>query len=146
MKDDLENLLNDDQKAAILTTLKWIGLWVSMNISDSEDLQPKGAEKLKANSLLLKLSLSNSHLKKYESEDAEELLFTTLNSIPTIVKPWFVVETYMMVSSEGDITPRAMQIALMYCAKIGISEEMYLNIIKQAYLATGDYREGMFDV
>jgi len=52
----------------------------------------------------------------------------------------------MMVSSEGNITPRAMQITLMYCEKIGISENMYLNIIKQAYIETGDYRQGMFDI
>ena len=135
-----------NQKAAILTALKWIGLWVSMDISDSGDLQPKGAQKLKTNSMHLKFDLSNSLLKKFNNDDAEELLFATLKTIPSIIKPWFIVETYMMVSSEGNITPRAMQITLMYCEKIGISENMYLNTIKQAYIETGDYREGMFDI
>jgi hypothetical protein len=35
---------------------------------------------------------------------------------------------------------------LMYCDKIGISENEYLEIIKTAYQATGDYHEGMFDL
>ncbi|WP_018612100.1 hypothetical protein [Segetibacter koreensis] len=145
MNTELANSLSDEQKAATLTALKWIGLWVSMDISDSGDLTPSCAERLRINYQLLKFSRSSTLLSKYEDDGAEDLLFRTLNSIPTITKPWFVVETYMMVSVEGNISPRAMQIALMYCEKIGVSEEMYLEIIKEAYVATGDYREGMFD-
>lgn len=146
MNTDLANSLNDQQKAATLTALKWIGLWVSMDISDSGDLLPRSAERLRTNYQLLNFSATNTLLSKYEDDEAEDLLFMTLNSIPTITKSWFVVETYMMISSEGGITPRAMQIALMYCEKIGVSENMYQEIIKQAYLATGDYQEGMFDI
>jgi hypothetical protein len=97
------------------------------------------------NASLLKFNLFSYLLNIYENEDGEEIFFKTLNSIPAILKPWFVVETYMMLSSAGNITQRAMQITLMYCEKIGISEEMYLEVIKQAYLATGDYQEDMFD-
>ena len=146
MNNDLSNSLSDQQKAAALTALKWIGLWVSMDISDSDELQPKCAQRLKANYQLLNFSSTNSLLTKYEDDEAEDILFMTLNSMPTFIKPWFVIETYMMVSAEGNITPRAMQIALLYCKKIGVSEEMYLAIIKQAYLTTGDYQEGMFDM
>lgn len=146
MNTDLASSLSDQQKAAALTALKWIGLWASMDVSDSDDLLPKYTERLRTNYQLLNFSPTNNLLNRYESEEAEDLLFETLNSIPTITKPWFVVETYMMVSAEGNITPRAMQIALLYCDKIGISEQMYLEIIKQAYVATGDYREGMFDM
>lgn len=146
MNTDLANSLSEQQKAAVLTALKWIGLWVSMDISDSDELLPKCAQKLRANFQLLSFSPTNNLLSRYEDDEAEDLLFTTLNSIPAFTKPWFVTETYMMVSAEGNITPRAMQIALLYCEKIGVTEEMYLEIVKQAYVTTGDYREGMFGV
>jgi len=146
MNTDLKRSLSDQQKAAVLTVLKWIGLWASMDISDSGVLLQKCTERLRINYQMLNFDPTNKLLNKYEDEKAENLLFMTLNSIPPITKPWFVVETYMMVSAEGNITPRAMQIALLYCEKIGVTEEMYFEIIKQAYLETGDYREGMFDI
>jgi hypothetical protein len=104
MTGEIENLLNAEQKAAILTALKWIGLWSSMDISDSEDLQPKSAERLQMNASLLKFNLFSDLFKIYENEDGEEILFKTLNSIPAILKPWFVVETYMMLSSQRKCT------------------------------------------
>lgn len=146
MNTDLASLFSDEQKAAVITALKWIGLWASMDISDSDQLLPKCAQRLLTNHQLLDFNPTNNLLNKYEDEEAENLLFSTLNTIPTNTKPWFVVETYMMVSAEGNITPRAMQIALLYCDKIGITEEIYLETIKQAYKATGDYHEGMFDI
>lgn len=140
------NNFNEEQKAAVLTALKWISLWESMDIADTKTLLPKFAERLKLNYQLLNFSQNSTLLTKYESEESEDILFSALNTIPTSTKPWFVVETYMMVSANGNITPRAMQITLMYCKKIGIPEDMYLNIIKQAYVATGDYEEGMSDI
>lgn len=140
------NTFNEEQKAAVLTVLKWVGLWASMDITDTETLLPKFTDKLNTNFQLLNFNRNSKLFTKYENEESEEALFATLNTIPTSTKPWFVVETYMMLSANGNITQRAMQIALMYCEKIGISEEMYLDIIKQAYVATGDYEEGMFDI
>jgi hypothetical protein len=140
------NNFNEEQKVAVLTVLKWIGLWASMDIADTETLLPKFDERLKLNYQLLNFNQKSTLLTKYENEESEDILFAALNTIPTSTKPWFVVETYMMVSANGNITPRAMQITLMYCEKIGIPEDMYLNIIKQAYGATGDYEEGMFDI
>ena len=143
---ELAEYFTSDQKAAALTALKWIGMWTSMDVSDSESLQTQCAERLSLNFKLLGFNSYDPLLLKYEDENAEDLLFSTLNSIPEITKPWFVVETYMMVSSLGEISPRAMQIALIYCSKIGIEEHQYLKIIKEAYQATGDYNKGMFDI
>lgn len=140
------NTFNEEQKAAVLTVLKWVGLWASMDITDTETLLPKFTNRLNTNFQLLNFNPNSKLFTKYENEESEEVLFATLNTIPTSTKPWFVVETYMMLSANGNITQRAMQIALMYCEKIGISEEMYFDIIKQAYVATGNYEEGMFDI
>jgi hypothetical protein len=119
--------------------LRWIGMWAGMDSSDSETLLPACAKKLEQNAALLHIGLNDKLLEIYENEEDEEVLFKVIDSIPFILKPWFVVETYMMLSSAGNIGQRAMQITLIYCDKIGISEELYLEIIKEAYKATGDY-------
>jgi hypothetical protein len=146
MNNDLTSLLSEEQKAVALTALKWICQWLSMDISNSDELLPKCSQRLRTNYQLLNFDPTNILLKKYEDEEAESLLFSTLTSIPATTKSWFVVETYMTVSAEGEIPPRAMQVALMFCEKIGISEKIYFEIIKQAYIMTGDYQEGMFDI
>jgi hypothetical protein len=60
MADELSSLLNSNQKAAIITALKWIGLWVSMDISESGDLQPKSLERLQMDAALLKFDLTSN--------------------------------------------------------------------------------------
>lgn len=139
MTNNIATQLTAEQKAAILTALKWVGLWASMDTTDTESLLPKFADKLNANFSFLNFDHNNKLLSIYENEESEDLLFKTLNSIPAMVKPWFVVETYMMLSAQGNITQRAMQVTLLYCDKMGIPEEKYLSIIQQAYIATGDY-------
>ncbi|GGA92356.1 hypothetical protein [Puia dinghuensis] len=138
MEQTLHNLLNPDQKAAILTVLKWVGLWVAMDVCDGAELGSNSAALLNRTASFLKFDPSSRLLKIYEQEDAEELLFDTLNTIPDVVKPWFVVESYLMLSSEGTITERAMNIALSYFEKFGITQANYLEIVQAAYIATGD--------
>lgn len=138
MNTTVTSLLTNDQKAAALTALKFIGLWASMDIADTENLLPKFAERLDINFQLLNFNSNNQLLSKYEDEESEDLLFATLHSMPANTKPWFVVETYMMVSAGGNITQRAMQITLLYCEKMGVPEKVYLDIIQKAYVATGD--------
>ena len=138
MNTTVTSLLTNDQKAAALTALKFIGLWASMDIADTEDLLPKFADRLNINFELLNFNPNDALLSKYENEEAEDILFTALLSMPANTKPWFVVETYMMVAAAGDISQRAMQITLLYCEKMGIPENQYLEIIQKAYVATGD--------
>ena len=137
MNTNLTSSLTNDQKAAALTALKFIGLWASMDIADTEDLLPKFANRLNINFELLSFNPNNTLLSKYENEDSEDILFMTLHSMPANTKPWFVVESYMMVAAAGEISQRAMQITLLYCEKMGIPEKQYLEIIQKAYIVTG---------
>ena len=125
---DSFNSLTVDQKAAIVTALRWIGLWASLDIDDSGELLPKSLERLSAAAALLKIDLNSAVIQKYDNEDADEdLLLDTIGFISFNAKAWFVVETYMMLASAGSITQRAMQVTLMYCERIGISQDAYLG-------------------
>lgn len=136
MKTNIKDLLTDDQKAASLTVLKYIGLWASMDIKDTKDLLPEFTIKLNNSFGLLNFKSDHILLSKYENEDSEDLLNLIISTMPDNTKPWFVVETYMMVAAAGQISERSMQIALLYCQKMGISEQEYLEIIQSAYNMT----------
>lgn len=120
---DFQDTLNKQQKAAILTSLSIVS--TSKGMPHQKDL-----ENLIQTSRVLGMDLEDPAIPSIQSK-SEEHLIDILKTLDKGQKEWFIVALHSMVLAKGSATETEMGVAIDICNRIGISDDMYVEIIKK---------------
>jgi hypothetical protein len=121
---DLRSSLTLMQKAAIITSLKWVGQW----LNDLEFYEP--SNRLVETVKLIGFNLSDPVQSAFEED--ENLLGIQLKDLNEYQKIWFITELHLATTEKGEIPPNVARVALMISENMEVSADRYIEIIQFA--------------